>query len=318
MQFASATSKSGSEDEVHVIMEYAKGASFLNTVTNRANRFIATRDIANAQFLSLKSFHQKLPEFDPHLLVLSGFHLMDGQPKEQREAEFAEITRYLKTVDKIRFVHIELASIGNREIYKEVADNVFPYVTSLGLNEQELAALYNALFPQDIKRNISQTVPDIQQVDHALQKIMQLYPTLSRIHFHSLAYHYVAINKQSGDNWGRTQKQKVESSMAAVAASSLTATQRACGYASFNDIVSNLKNVELIVEMNKLVAQLTSAGKSPNVHNHAIITWTENDLEMFVVPVLVCKQITKTVGLGDAISASGVSAQVKWLVYDIQ
>lgn len=39
-------------------------------------------------------------------------------------------------------VHLELASIGNREYLKELAEGVVPYVDSLGLNEQELGGVY--------------------------------------------------------------------------------------------------------------------------------------------------------------------------------
>lgn len=138
-------------------MEYSKGAKFLSHTTPRANRYIATRDIANAEFLSLHEFHKKLPDFGAHLLVLSGFHLMDGQDKDKRSVEWDHITKYLKLVKNVRFMHVELASIGNREIYKEIADNVFPSVNSLGLNEQELGALYHVLFPNQKKPNISQT-----------------------------------------------------------------------------------------------------------------------------------------------------------------
>ncbi len=37
-------------------------------------------------------------------------------------------------------VHLELASIGNADLMKDITTIVVPYVDSLGINEQELGA----------------------------------------------------------------------------------------------------------------------------------------------------------------------------------
>jgi ADP-dependent glucokinase len=305
------------DDEIHLIMEYDKAEFFANFSSPRANRFIVTRDISNAEFYSLDNFHKHLDEeiSSLDLVVLSGFHLLDGETDSaKRQSILKQISEKIRNTlvvseqkKKKHFViHLELASIGQEVIYNEIAETIFPYVHSLGLNEQELYALYHSTQQSDIP-SIAQLIPDISSVTGAINTIMKQYSHLHRIHFHNLAYHLLAVRDTDITN--------EDAYIAAVTSSSLQACTQACGFTSPHTI--DLAAVDLLFKWNEKQVASDNLFKSIVSHgqqsNHSVISWTtsDNGYRFYLSPVLVCKQTIKTVGLGDAISTLGLSAQLK-------
>jgi ADP-dependent glucokinase len=302
-------------DEFHVIMEYKTTSVWNGHSPPRANRFIVTRDEANTGFLSLDAFHEQILSFKPDLLVLSGFHLLDGVSDEHtRRSRMKAVAKKVEESrkhlgKKLSMTHVELASIGNRRIYEEISQIVFPVVNSLGLNEQELSVLYQVLSAQGKAHNelsgdlkIAQTSPDLNSVIHAISYIMKEHSTLKRVHFHSLVFHLLAVvedeNACDASLW------------AAITASSLTATEQACG---FEKNWSDLNLVDLLFDPTK-----QDLGKGIQVENRdGVLSWKQSysfntlHLRFYLAPVLVCKQVRHTVGLGDAISSAGLSQQVR-------
>jgi ADP-dependent glucokinase len=305
-------------DEIHMIMEYDRNEQFKNYIAPRANRFIATRDLSNAGFYSLDNFHrfldQNISRID--LLVISGLHLLDSLTDVKERAilwkKISDRTSKTNTLAKSKkshfLMHLELASIGQEIIYNEISEYLFPFINSIGLNEQELNSLYHAVSKTDAKSltNIAQVTPNIKNVTEALVYLLDKFNHIYRIHFHSLAYHLVAVRKA----------EDIAAYRAVVASSSLTACTQACGFQNPDSI--DLNKVDLlfkwseqqtqISEKPELFSLVTYHGKHPD----SIISWkTSQGFEMSLAPVLVCKQTIKTVGLGDAISTAGLSAEIK-------
>jgi ADP-dependent phosphofructokinase/glucokinase len=95
-------------------------------------------------------------------------------------------------------LHVELASMTDAPFVRHLLDTLLPRVDSLGLNEQELATTYEALGYNSHKwtrSQLSSKVPHADAVIDVITLIMNTYNTkggLTRIHFHSLAFHIIA------------------------------------------------------------------------------------------------------------------------------
>ena len=84
-------------------------------------------------------------EFGPDLVVVSGFHLLDGEKEvfwRQRVTDAASAFVRLPTTIP---VHLELASMTSCALMKAIVEKIFPLVNSVGLNEQELVFISKCL-----------------------------------------------------------------------------------------------------------------------------------------------------------------------------
>ena len=87
-----------SRDEIHMILEYAKGDVWGTVSAPCANRVIFSHDISNAKLVALEAFEQSLSTFEPDLIVLSGAHLLDGQPRSFWQKRLADIEKVLDAI----------------------------------------------------------------------------------------------------------------------------------------------------------------------------------------------------------------------------
>merc|ERR1711865_989527 len=141
---------------------------------------------------------------------------------------------------------------------------------------------------------------------HVFSRIETGSRTLSRIHFHCLAYH-IAIERLPH------ARRVWKSAGPALARGSVVATTQACNKSTseFQDGDIELLAPSRFVALPGKKEQGFSA-KSP------VARWTYSasdtpfdfDLEFTMVPVLVCVVPKQTVGLGDAISATGLAYSI--------
>mmetsp|Transcript_23440 Transcript_23440/g.32756 ORF Transcript_23440/g.32756 Transcript_23440/m.32756 type:complete len:487 (-) Transcript_23440:1027-2487(-) len=290
---------SPAEDEIHLILEYEKGAQWGTATSPRANRFIMHSDRTNSRMESMEPFHEDLltltQQHQPlDLLVISGLHLLDGQPAEYRQQRLNVVLGLFSNATVLPLTvptHVELASIGELSYIEQLMDTLVPHSDSLGLNEQELGSVYKALGgnkyqASDFKDPKVETVLEaIQMIFHHAHKAQLQGRSLKRVHFHCLAFHLIVQTTASG--W--------PSPVRAVTAGSLAATKQACDN---EDIQVSAVELHLPLQFN------THSG-TMDAHS-GVASWSEGGLEYALAPVLVCKKPTKTVGLGDAISAVGL------------
>ena len=116
---------------------------------------------------------------------------------------------------------------------------------------------------------------------------------LSRIHFHSLTYHIIAVVK---NYWLHGS--------AAAAAGSSAATRQACDQ---EDI--RVDEVELRTPKD-FARSVNFRPLRRNLIKHdegnPVSFWSREKIEFYFSAVLVCKRPKRTVGLGDCISATGL------------
>ncbi|PRP88748.1 hypothetical protein PROFUN_00216 [Planoprotostelium fungivorum] len=306
IQYDKATARSNqAEDEVHLIMEYPRGAHFNGLKAPRANRFIVHSDTTNAELKLMQPFHTLLTEKIsqgqfPQVVVISGFHLLDVQTSEMQKSSIDAALSYFTDDNQLPRsvpIHFELASMKNGEFIRSLAEKLLPRVDSIGLNEQELGSFYLAMGGK--RYTLEQFAhPEVRTVLDALQFIYNVVSHtrsgrhVTRIHFHCLQYHILLTPNDSKDSWG--------SSPAAVTAGSLTATRQACDNDNIQQKDTELQ-VSLSIEKGEYGTEdiLLEGG-------HAVHSWKEGQVTFSFAPVLVCKVPLKTVGLGDAISAVGL------------
>ena len=288
-----------SQDEIHMILEYAKGQRWGEVTAPCANRVIFSHDISNAKLIALESFQESLTQFKPDLIVLSGAHLLDGQPKVFWEKRLADIAKLLDSIPTSIPVHWELATVGDLHYFYHLSETLFPRIDSLGLNEQELlsaAKSANASFDFD---SIPKK-PGVEWISDLLHWLVTTYTKrddsrLSRVHFHSLAFHIVTTLTEGP--WHGAPDGLV--------AGAKVAGLQACNVMSFNPMDFELK-IPLNFALSQSDRNLSSVRRYGLGDQSHIVHWKRAATDYYLSPVLVCREPIKTVGLGDAISSLGL------------
>lgn len=305
-------------DEVHLILEYAKGDELTADVAApRANRFIVTADQANTHASAMLSVIEAADAYGADVLVVAGLHMLEPLPVDQRTASIQSIAAALASRRTANSVHIELASSVDASYMRVIAEYLFPFAHSLGFNEQEAVFLYEVLggtFSDDVaasnvsRAEVQRAAPVPNKVAVMLRYILNAAPHVSRLHYHSLGYHMAAYQLANSTHlWHATP--------AAVAAGAVAGVEAACSQPA----------AELTAEHLTLAGSLTvpvwdphnatSAAAVMNVSlssEYAATSWewvsasTAAVHKFTLVPVPVCIQPASTVGLGDVISSAGL------------
>uniref|UniRef100_A0A6I8N1A0 ADP dependent glucokinase n=1 Tax=Ornithorhynchus anatinus TaxID=9258 RepID=A0A6I8N1A0_ORNAN len=284
-------------DEFHLILEYQAAEQWGELRAPNANRFIFSHDLSNGVMNMLEVFVSSLDEFQPDLVVLSGLHMMEGQSKEIHQKRLLEAVISISDIPTDIPVHLELASMTDRDFMSSIMQQVFPLVNSIGLNEQELLFLSQSASGPYSSLPSWRGVPDVGIVSDILFWILKEYGSqedrasdLTRIHFHTLAYHILATVDGS---WGNQ--------VAAVAAGARVAGTQAC---ATETIVTDRVFLKAPLEF---MTSHTGAGSKVSLNpSDPVVEWHREGISFHFTPVLVCKDPVRTVGLGDAISAEGL------------
>ncbi|XP_047451843.1 ADP-dependent glucokinase isoform X2 [Mugil cephalus] len=285
-------------DEYHLILEYKAGEQWGPTQAPQANRFIFSHDVSNGEMSSLETFVASLEEYQPELVVLSGLHMMEGQGRELWEERLKEAVSVISDIRKDIPIHLELASMTDKDYMNSIMREFMPIVSSIGLNEQELLFLSQAGGGPHAELAAWKGIPDVGRVSDILLWILQQHgrsepsseADLTRIHFHTLAYHILA----TVDGYWSNQA-------AAVMAGARVASSQACGLQSVDVSKVELKApLEFHSSHTEPREQLSLNPAEP------VTVWHRGNVTFYFTPVLVCKRPLRTVGLGDAISAEGL------------
>ena len=170
---------------------------------------------------------------------------------------------------------------------------------SLGLNEQELGLVSRAHGGphQDLAAEDSGYL-EVGQVADVLHWMLTSLvggqrSLLSRVHFHSLTFHMVAVLPGGWEDSGPS-----------VGVGTHTASSQACGSAAIQPDKVALR----IPRAFPLSADHAPLRRQVVVFDPSdpVVAWRRGEVSFHLSPVLVCKRPGKTVGLGDAISATAM------------
>jgi len=137
-------------------------------------------------------------------------------------------------------------------------------------------------------------------------------PIFQRVHFHCLQYHIVALRQTPKESnlWPRSR------AAASVCAGSLITTINA-GFDGRDDLF-DVKETDLLlsdpIEVPVSISVPNDRSCLENTHKLTLeksgpplYFVSYSSVEFWIAPVLVCKRPKKTVGLGDAISSTGLA-----------
>lgn len=126
--------------------------------------------------------------------------------------------------------------------------------------------------------------PEIDIIEQALTFLMESLPsTVTRIHFHTLGLHAIAIREDDATSslWPNEEK--------AVLMGSIVTSMKMCGVQN----ISYLKGSRDLFSLSSKLSQ-------PVLKDH------QNGIRFYISPVLVCKKPRFTVGAGDMISSTAI------------
>jgi len=147
--------REGDPIKVNRIFEFRAGTTF-RLGNERIRVPFSGRFIVSARFESIRIYTDpELKRFLPEIglqvdgAILSGYQgiklrYSDGKDANHYLREAKKDILLLKREKDVR-VHLEFASIQNRELRKKVIYNLFPLVDSVGMDEAEIAHVLNAL-----------------------------------------------------------------------------------------------------------------------------------------------------------------------------
>ena len=209
--------ESDHKDDVHLILEFKVGDVWGTYTAPRANRFVIHSDVNNPKLCYVEQFQESLRTFNPHLVIASALQMLDNYPfKEgERERRMEVLQEMLEglTVPS----HFEMASFTEKAMMRSLLKYVVPFVTSLGMNEQELPNIVSMLKYGDIT-----TVADANPRTAIVLDLMRdLYNQmkekslkgLERIHLHTLAFQAMLTKK--GTHWKNSQAASAKATKAA-------------------------------------------------------------------------------------------------------
>jgi ADP-dependent glucokinase len=183
-------------------------------------------------------------------------------------------------------------------------------IDSLGLNEQELLFLAQTSeqAPHSNYYHEIHGQPELYKIVDILEWLLVKFGSreqskLTRIHFHCLIYHIIA--ELDGDKWSNQ--------VSSLVSGSKVAAKQACGF-EFDDaaeetLMENLLELRLnytFDEKKNYQVQISESQFAQLNISNPVIQFRRANIKFYVTPVLVCKKPTKTVGLGDAISSTGL------------
>lgn len=132
-------------------------------------------------------------------------------------------------------IHFEMASFVDDKLLSELCNLVIPFADSLGMNEQEIANLYNSMYYGNISL-VANSTPRVATVLDQMRTLFKLIRLrgksisdsrlLTRMHVHTLAYQAILTVKDTV--WKNT--------MAAAAKASLTAHRHVCATSNVSNI----------------------------------------------------------------------------------
>ncbi|CAH0474398.1 unnamed protein product [Peronospora belbahrii] len=325
------------EEDVHLVLEYARGEEFQGYVAPRANRYYLNHDVHNARLSVLEEFAHALDAFKPDLVIFGGLQLMEVEVNTQaRLVRLKALSEVLQNLFRAQTpTHYEFAAVSDFSLFDDTVRLVLPWVESIGLNEQELFILHHYLLTGE-EGTATTSRPSVADISAQLHDIIQFaskakhdfqsgsqdknkngdktlaLAQLSRIHFHTLQFHIVC--QKDGSIW--------EDPTTALVQSALMSSKVACGKPAPASATSDddkpqpmrtsaemevdPERIEILLARQQLLSK--RQGLTVDLDPFSpVVTWQEADFQCHLVPMLACKKPDHTAGLGDNISGTGVS-----------
>ncbi len=295
-------------DLVHWIIEFQEGKKLQlgDKIFEcpRDNRFIASYDIPNSSleinpdFLEgIKPLLSKTPA-----CIFAGFHLL--QPEIQginykTRIDFLEnLLRSWRKENKGLKIHFEFAYMGNATIREAVINRIIRQNYSLGVNEVELAQIWEVISQ---KKSMDGKWRDLLELYQASVEVFR-HLRIQRLHVRTLENNLIIISKNYPVNAQRVREAMLYGATLGAAKAKLgkiiskKVIEEGRGIAVSKAGMENLKEFATMLEKQSQIKDANSLIQTG--------IWEQEDHTLIVVPAKVVKEPVSTVGLGDTIAAS--------------
>jgi ADP-dependent phosphofructokinase/glucokinase len=272
----------GGPDTIHLVFEYKPGlVPVAEGVLARDNRFIASpRKTGENTILPEKSLSDTLSRISKCTRAfLSGYQYLQ---EEEDFIQAAHQIQALKEKNPDLRVHIECVSVTDERVIAGIMHYILPAADSAGMNESELSLmLEDTKEPHRIPKK-----QDLRTPAGLLRSMLKLAEQkgLVRIHLHTFGYYLLVIRKDCCV--------PADSRAALLYAAKVVA--EAAGGTGTSISTTGLEAV-------KRIAEEFGPAQSPGI-------FREGNYYLVVVPTLIAKNISKTVGLGDILSSTALVA----------
>ena len=296
--------REGDPIKVNRIFEFRAGTTFKlgdETITVP----FSGRFIVSARFESIRIYTE--PELKPFLpeigemvdgAILSGYQgiklrYSDGKDANHYLREAKKDILLLKREKDVK-VHLEFASIQNRELRKKVIYNLFPLVDSVGMDESEIAYVLNALgYPK-----LSDRIFTYNRIEDTVLggKILIDEMNLEVLQIHTI---YYIMYITHADN--PLSEEELRSSLEL--ATTLAAARASLGEIRFPEDFKVGLNVPYNERGEYVKLRFEEAKRKLRTREYKVV----------IIPTRLVKNPVSTVGLGDTISAGAFTSYLALL-----
>lgn len=183
---------------VHWIMEFEKGDVCMidnrQIVCPKANRFIATYDPLNSRLVTNQNFMNYLYEHKIEYLLLSGYHMLQGENALATIKDSARQIQKLKGFNPDCIIHLEIASTQDKSVRAAIINNIAPLCDSIGLNERETLDVLEICAPTEYERMPKYDL-HAPELFSALCKIKE-YTKVKRVQMHMFGL-YISLQDKT-------------------------------------------------------------------------------------------------------------------------
>ncbi|MBR3501352.1 MAG: ADP-dependent glucokinase/phosphofructokinase [Alphaproteobacteria bacterium] len=282
---------------IHWIIEFDKDDTFVfggkTYQCPKANRFIATYDIANLNLQINSSFVQYVNKNGYDYMILSGYHnLTSARDGVQKVKSTVSLIKQWKKQFPQGIIHLELASTQDKEVRKAIIEEIAPLSDSIGLNDREALDVLEII---DAEKYASVYAPKVTapQMFEVLN-ILRQHIKAPRIQLHIFGLY---ITLQNNDFRLNAEQNK----RGMMLASTIAATK--AGIGKLENYADLLWASQFKVAEHSLL-ELEALAKYLHDENMVLsgILQRERDTVIAVPTILIEKPLT-LVGMGDTISS---------------
>ncbi|NJE25705.1 ADP-specific phosphofructokinase [Thermococcus sp. MV5] len=295
------------EDPVKInrIFEFRQGTKFKfgneEIIVPYSGRFIvACRFEEFARIETSPQLKSHLPEIGEMVdgVILSGYQGIRKQYSDGKDANYylrkaKEDIKLLKRKKDVK-IHVEFASIQDRELRKKVIYNIFPLVDSVGMDEAEIAHILSVLGYRDL----SDRIFTYNRIEDAVlgAKILLDELNLEILQIHTIYYLMYITHRDNPLN-------EEELSKSLEVGTTLAATKAFLGDIKRPEDVKVGLNIPFNEKGEFVKLRFEEAKRKMRTREYKIV----------MIPTRLVKKPVSTVGLGDTISAGAFASYLSLL-----
>lgn len=297
-----STVKGAKEKIVHFVFDFKKGLSFelfgKNITVPRENRFIATYDNVNTELYISPAFEDYSREYVKvaNGAMVSGFNQLrsvypDGSGPVEKFEKAQSLMREWKELNSDLLVHAELGHFSTSELAFFIFTELSGIVDSIGMNEDEIGMLFGIHgIPEERFQEIDSSI-----IVEACVKCIRA-TGLKKMFVHTRDF----IISVFGDAVSMCHYEMQSLEFGIMCAAFFAATGKLPLRSDLEDSVSEFSLSEYGLEQVGRVQALIDG----NFDSCVGACGKYGDLNVCILPTLICDDPISTVGLGDTVMAA--------------